>query len=61
MKKRTDAKTKNPSTSSRRLKVKKEVLRNLGTVDLSIVAGGIGCTRSSPPPGGGGGNGSWCC
>ncbi|HUS64075.1 MAG TPA: hypothetical protein VMZ28_06005 [Kofleriaceae bacterium] len=52
MKKRTDPKTKKAST--RRLKVKKEILRNLSPADLNLVAGGIHCPWSVPPPGGGG-------
>lgn len=52
MKKRTDPKTK--KASPRRLKVKKEILRNLSPADLNLVAGGIHCPWSVPPPGGGG-------
>jgi hypothetical protein len=51
MKKR-NAPTDTKAQNARRLKLKKEVLRNLSPADLGIVAGGIGCTRSVPPPGG---------
>lgn len=50
MKKRTDAKAKKLS-NTRRLKVKKEILRNLSTDDLAQVAGGVGCRPTVKPPG----------
>ena len=51
MKKRSDATTTRPTVPTRRLKVKKELLRNLSPADLTQVVGGIGCPRSFPPSG----------
>ena len=51
MKRRTDSKTQKPETKrSERLKVKREVLRNLDPKDLFQVVGGGICGRTNNPP-----------